>query len=233
MSDKCIECGVVLPEKGKYYSFRGNGPFCPTCFCFWHDVDDQIAIEDGEFPFVKVIAEPLTTEDGNINPVCVQQLFDAINNLPRPHEDNSKDEEWTTRRWTSIKDITATLACWAIRLSPFACPDDLNVVIQYLHACLKQMLKPDENEAAELSLNDISKLLYKILYDEEFKPFTHWNKRKRLPTEEECESPSSQRPPETGFISLDVLIRNVCVEIRDCRRKFDQFEKDFNVRHGK
>jgi hypothetical protein len=167
-----------------------------------------------ESDFDEIIDEPLLTDDGLLNPVCLAQLDAAIKNMPPTHERLAGDGEWNTPRWTFLREITGYLAHWAVRQigcertydkTPF--PPKLENVVGYLDACIRPRF--DRQEMALLSLCDISRMLHEILMEEKF--FLAWNDSTVL----------------VNWLDLDALIHNVCVSIRNERRAFDAFDKAF------
>lgn len=167
-----------------------------------------------ESDFDEIIDEPLLTDDGFINPVCMAQLDAAITAMPPTHERLAGEPEWSTPRWTFLREITGHLAHWAIRQigcnqshdkTPF--PPKLENVIGYLDACIRSRF--DQEEMARLSLCEINRLLHDILYEE--KIVLSWNDVNVLP----------------GWLDLDALFHNVCISIRNERRAFDAFDKEF------
>jgi hypothetical protein len=86
-----------------------------------------------------------------------------------------------------------------------------------------------DDDFTDLSLNDISKFLYDVLYEKEIKEFNNWNVSKNNTGEKILYTSryDGKRNPDDDFISLDALLHNVCVEIRNERREFDAFNKKF------
>lgn len=176
------------------------------------------------------LEQSLTTEDGFLNPACINELESAIKNMPKTHERLSNDPEWIIKRYTSLKDITGGLALFAVKQSPYACPIDLEKVINYLDACLRKSVDW-ENGFAQLSLCDISNLLYDILYEQGISCFDAWNKAKKSKGTIKFVTTHNEEDPDYDFIDLDALLRNVCIHIRDDRRNFDEFNKRFEEEH--
>ena len=178
-----------------------------------------------------MLTNPLLTEEGFINPACMNELEMCINNMPKTHERLSEDSEWNTPKWIGWRTIVGFFAHCSIRnisdtydtmdgsvfiKDPPCFPPDLEKVLGYLGACLRPQF--DQHGYAELSLCNISKMLYDILYEQHISSFNQWN-------EEEVMGKS--------WLDLDALLHSVCVCIRDERREFDRFNKDFDERHGK
>jgi len=108
----------------------------------------------------------------------------------------------------------------------------LQEVIGYLHACL--IRRADSNEMMELSLCEINKLLYDILYEQGMEAFDNWNKSKNTTSGEIrfVSRDSSKGNPDDDFIDLDALLHNVCISLRDDFRRNDVFDKKFKEEHG-
>lgn len=187
-----------------------------------------------------IIKEPLLTDDGFVNPVCMAELESVIKNMPNIHGRTSNDPEWNKTHCVSRKDITGALAKWAIRQSPYTWPDNLEGVIKYLDACLKRdiawsPLGVPNDGIATLSLRDVAKLLYDILYEQGFAPFDDWNKCKKGDTPELKFTSSFEGAgdPDRDFIDLDALITNVCIELRTHFREHARFDKEFEEKYGR
>jgi len=183
---------------------------------------------------IEILSQPLLTEEGFVNEACMNELKSAIKNTPKPH-DRNQDNEWSKKRWTFKTHITSALAKYAVSQSPYACPDNLADVIKYLDACLeKEVDWTDSMRMAELSLSEISKLLYGILYEQGFIYFDNWNKSKKGDVEIQFTSRYDEEPnPDYDFIDLDALLSNVCVDIRNERRDADAFDEEFEKKYGK
>jgi len=181
---------------------------------------------------IEILSQPLLTEEGFLNEACINELKNSINDIPKPHNSNLTGE-WSKKRWTFKTDITGALAKYAISQSPYACPDNLADVIKYLDACLEKEV--DWNRGMmELSLSDISKLLYDILYEQDFIYFDNWNKSKKGNIDIQFTSRYSDKPdPDYDFIDLDALLGNVCLDIRMERRASDKFDEEFEKKYGK
>ena len=189
---------------------------------------------NNEEPKIDMLSQPLLTEEGFLNPACMSELEAAIKNSPKLYDRVADDGEWTKKRYTSKKHITSALAKWAVRQSPYPCPEELEIVVKYLDACLEKSVSWDKHGFVNLSLQEISKLLYKILYDDNFKPFYRWNESKNISEGIKYVSRyDGPENPDDVFIDLDALLNNVCLEIRDERRINDAFDKKFEEEHGK
>ena len=177
---------------------------------------------------IEMLSQPLLTEEGFVNEACMNELGKAIKNMPKTYERLASNEEWTEKRWTFKSDITGGLAKYAVSQSPYPCPDNLGKVINYLDACLEKEVDWGNHGMVELSLRDISKLLYDILYEQGFTYFDDWNKSKKGKVEIQFTSRYSGKPdPDYDFIDLDALLHNVCLDIREERRASDKFHEEF------
>jgi len=169
-----------------------------------------------EEDFDYVLKNSLITEDGFLNEACWNELCSVIKNMPKTHERLADNLEWSKRRITNIREITGGLAYWAVR--QIACytadglmvPPNLEKVISYLHTCVCS--KFDNHGLAELSLCDVSKMIHDILYEQGISCFDEWNTREIM---------------GEYWLDLDALIHNVCLTIRDERRKNDEFDRRF------
>ena len=161
---------------------------------------------------IHMLSQPLLTEDGFINEACLNELAAAFKSIPKIHDRVQDDPEWTSKRWTTLKDITGSFAKSAVRQSHLSSPLHLAEVVGFLDASLRKSVNwdhwGDEHYAAELSLIDVSRLLYGILYEQGISYFDEWNEG-------------------SPFIDLDALLGNVCIDIRGERRLFDQFNAEF------
>lgn len=161
---------------------------------------------------IDMLSQPLLTEEGFINEACINELTAAINNIPPAHERLKDDLEWSTKRWTNLRDITGSLAFSAIYnidnyVDESAVPPKLETAICLVHSYIRKHF--DDREMAELSLCDIARMLHDIIHTEEV--FLRWNDEKYL----------------KGWLDLDALILSVCNLIRTDRREFDRFNEEF------
>lgn len=184
---------------------------------------------------VEMLSQPLLTGDGFLNPACLNELGAAIRNMPSVHDRLAGDPEWQAPGWTFRHDIVGALAKWACRQSPYGCPDNLEAVLKYLDAVLATAFKWDLGRMEHLSLCQISRALHGILLDQRVSYFDAWNKPRRQMTPEEAEryAFSNTRPADLDFIDLHALLQNVCLDIRDERRKNAAFDRDFEGRWAK
>jgi hypothetical protein len=177
------------------------------------------------------ISQPLLTPEGYLNQACVNELEHAITNLPKTHQRLNNDPEWNEKHWVFVKDITSYLAKWAISQSPYHYPEGLDRVIKYLHECLK--IQANENEMMEVSLCDVNKLLYEILYEQGVTDFNNWNISKNTtPNIAYTSRFDNKSNPDNDFIDLDALLHNVCLSLRLDFRANKAFDDRFKKEHG-
>lgn len=175
---------------------------------------------------IPMLSQPLTTEEGFINPACMNELEATIKGIEPPHVRLAEDPEWSRKAWTFKKEIVGAFAMWACRQSPYGVPDGLENVCKYLNAALQSCAPWNGEGMAEVSLCEVNKWLYEILYEQGVEQFDAWNRCKVGPTPDiqfSCRY-SNTPDPDRDFIDLDALLRNVCTSIRDERRK----DKAFN-----
>jgi hypothetical protein len=82
----------------------------------------------------------------------------------------------------------------------------------------------------ECSLVDINKWLHEILYEQGVIEFDKWNECKmgNAPDINFVSVHDEKRNPDRDFIDLDALLHNVCLTIRDERRKDNAFNDKFD-----
>jgi hypothetical protein len=176
---------------------------------------------------IPILTNPLLTEDGFVNEACINELGAAIRNMPEIHTRCAGDPEWNTPGWTFLSNITGPFAMWAVRQSPYGCPDGLEGIVKYLTACLKTAFPWDNAGMSHLTLRDISQTLHRILMVDPPAAFSAWNESKRAPTDEERFM--NNRPADADFIDLHALLTNTVISIRDERRKNDAFDRKFEA----
>lgn len=172
---------------------------------------------------IDMLNEPLLTEEGFINPVCLAELEAAIRNMPKTYERCSSDPEWATAYITTRNEIMGYFACWAVRQAEgHHCPPKLENVLGYLDACLTFEMKhriKEEGHADFIfdfwSLCDINQKLWEILGG--LPEFVAWNDTDVM---------------GSGFIDLDALLHNVCISIRSRRRHDYAFDTKFEREYG-
>jgi len=180
------------------------------------------------FEFDEVIPEPLLTEEGFVNQACLNALDAAIEKMPPTYERLAGDAEWAKPRGVFRGWITGALAKWAIRQSPYHMPEHLMEVVGYLDACLRRGVTWNSDDWAELSLCQVNKLLHDILMDKGVTYFDAWNVPKKGTHKTKFTSAHDDpQDPDYDFIDLHALLRNVCLDIRDERRRSDEFNAQF------
>jgi len=178
-----------------------------------------------------IINESLITSEGFLNPIAVKELESAIRNMPKTYSRFNNDPEWNIKRWVFVKDITSYIAKWAVSLSPHSYPERLDEVIKYLHACL--IRQADKQEMMNISLCEISKLLYNILYEQGIEAFDNWNKSENPGSDIKFLSRDSDKGnSDDDFIDLDALLHNVTISLRDDFRRLDAFNRKFKDEYG-
>jgi hypothetical protein len=184
--------------------------------------------------FDEIISEPLLTDEGFVNELALRQLDIAINNIPPTYERLAGEPEWNVPRWVFLDNITGAFAKWAVRQSPYGCPENLESVIRYLAACLARDVPWDAMGMAKLSLCDINLLLHNILLDKGVTYFDAWNVPKKGKHETRFFSVmDGPGDPDYDFIDLYALLHNVCLDIRTERRAADDFDKRFEEENGR
>lgn len=185
-------------------------------------------------PEIEILSQPLLDSEGRLNPACMNELEAAISGMGKTHERLSGEPEWSERKnqWTFPKEIVGAFAMWACQQSPYGVPDGLENVCKYLHAALQTATKWDTAGMAECSLCDINRWLHEILYEQGVKEFDAWNERKNKREGTGFCSAVDQPSPDDDFIDLDALLHNVCLTIRNERRKNRAFDEAFEREHA-
>jgi len=70
-----------------------------------------------EIKYDEIIQQPLLTDEGYLNPACMNELTSAINNMPKTFDRLKGDDEWNNKKdqWTLKKDIVGAFAMWATK----------------------------------------------------------------------------------------------------------------------
>jgi hypothetical protein len=161
-----------------------------------------------------ILSQPLLTEEGFVNEACMNELSAAIANIPPTHERLSNDIEWSAKIYTCYRDITAAFGYVLIaqfqdtdqfaeqleKPPPFA--PGLEEMVGYLTACIRPEF--DRLGYKCISLCEINKMCWDILGDS--KRFNSWNTKECL---------------GSHWLDLNALLHNVCLIIRDNRRKYN------------
>ena len=185
---------------------------------------------------IEMLSQPLLTEDGALNPACMNELGAAISGMEKTFTRCADDPEWAEPQWTLRDEIVGYFAMWACRQSPYGVPDGLEDVCKYLYASLGSVAEwiGGDCEMTKCSLCDVNRWLHEILYEQGVKQFDAWNVAKVGHTPDiqfTCAGDSIH--PDRNFIDLDVLFHNVSLGIRDERRKNKAFDDKFEAEHGK
>jgi hypothetical protein len=179
---------------------------------------------------VKVIDEPLLTEDGDINPEAVDALSEAIEALAPTHIRLADDPEWSSSKdlWLFTHNIVGYFAQWAIRQSPYSVPDKLEEVLEQVHLVFKPF--ESKNGMFCMSLCEINRLLHEYILP--LPQTMAWNEPKNGSTESiQFSSRYTKRDPDDEFIDLHALAHNVCVSIRNERRESYLFDVEFEKKY--
>lgn len=183
-----------------------------------------------------MLEQPLLDAGGNVNPMCIAEMQEIIERAGKTHQRLRGDPEWDTAKahWTTPKDIVGAFAMWACRQSPYGVPDGLENVCKYLYACLRKARKWATGGMEEMSLCDINALIYGILYEQGVAEFDAWNACKAGDTPDIMFTSrfDGERDPDRDFIDLDALLHNVCISIRDERRRNKAFDDAFEAKRG-
>lgn len=171
---------------------------------------------------IEMLSQPLTTEEGFINPACLAEMEVAFSNMPETHERLAGDPEWSTPWVVSLAEIVAGLAASAVHGMSGHVPPHLAEVLGYARASLLRgafadpiISTDDEIILAEMSLCDINRELWAILAD--LQMFDDWNR-------EDVVGPR--------WLDLSACLHNVCIGIRNQRRHDLAFEREFESKYG-
>lgn len=178
-------------------------------------------MKDDPLDKIEILSQPLLTSEGSLNPACLNELKATLAETPKTYHRLRDEPEWSYKSWTFTNNIVGAFSMWACRQSPYCVPDGLENVCKYLHAALKTAVPWDAHGMAQLSLCDINRLLREILYEQGVAEFDAWNRCKAGDTPDISFSSAfdGTRNPDREFIDLDALLHNVCITIRDERRK--------------
>lgn len=138
------------------------------------------------------------------------------------------DAEWTTPRFTILKDVVKAFAVGVIQADAwfvgYSLPPNFEVVCNSL--CGAVETKFSKEDGKEISLLDIQ-AFYREFIDAT-PPCREWND---FPGESFVSRYSSM-PTERTFIDLDALVQNACNCIRNDRREFDRFDAEFEAKYA-
>ena len=170
---------------------------------------------------IEMLTQPLLTAEGLVNPACMNELENAILQIPPIHERCADDPEWQLKAWVGCGEICGQFARWVI-VQACGCPPELHLVVNYLMACIDrdsrfQSWGDDIGKFAELTLCDVGLLLHETL--ESMTIFTAWD------------MPDVMGPLGLQWIDIDALFGNVCIGIRNTRRHDHAFRTKFDRDH--
>lgn len=118
--------------------------------------------------------------------------------------------------------IEGHIAMWAVRQSPYHCPEGLReVLLEFRARITRDGLNFDSNEMAQLSFRNVKALLNFHLLP--IPKFQAWNKRKNgNPAPYGFCSRYGKPEPDNDFIDLDALTGNVARSvIEECRKDYE------------
>lgn len=166
---------------------------------------------------IEFLSQPLTTEDGYINPACINELESAIRRMPETYERLADDPEWSTPWIVTLGCICSSFAKAVLYITGGVAPNDFLEVLGFLRACMKTQLSQllEEMIYDEWSLCEINRRLHETLG--ELDAFDRWNE------------------PGAGdyeWLDLSAVLHYTCVIIRDDRRCTHAFDLKFEREHG-
>ena len=185
---------------------------------------DNEMFKDLPLDKIEMLSQPLTTEDGFLNPASVNELENYIRNMPRLRPDLRSDLEWTMRTWTCASDIVRHFSGWVtagMLMPPDAdgCyPPSLDSVVLVLRACIRRWERFEVFSGVcmgEVSLCELHDWLWETL--EDLDAFNAWNDVDKV-------GPS--------WIDLCALVTNVCLSIEKDRRHDHAFNLKFEREYG-
>lgn len=109
--------------------------------------------------------------------------------------------------WITFRMLRGHIAMWAVRLSPYPCPDNLAEVLQAFQDTARRCF--DDNGMGNLNRAELCELLDKHLLSQ---PYVQaWNNRKNgNDAPYQFVSTFSGEPhPDNDFIDLDALLLNI------------------------
>lgn len=168
-----------------------------------------------------MLEQPLTTEDGFVNPACLAELKAAIKNIAKTYNRMAGNAEWSRKDITGVCDIVGAFISTAIEHAR-GVPPNIQEVAGFLHASLKTIdgvydLAEDLPDFLNISLVDINRELYERAYNLDM--VRRWNDEEFMKTH------------ECTWIDLDALLHMTCVSIRNRRRHDRAFDVLFAERH--
>src|SRR5690554_3059803 len=115
--------------------------------------------------------------------------------------------------WAFVSDFTAAVALWAIKQSPYPCPENLKVVVEKLHASIAEDFDGDYAMKKFGSFREVEQ--YAATHLRQVPEYLAWNERKNgnkapLQFTSRYDGPGD---PDDNFIDLGALERNVAMHI--------------------
>lgn len=109
------------------------------------------------------------------------------------------------------KQLMGSLAMWAVRQSPYPCPDNLHIVLQKLGTMWQQGV----NDEYVTIPNMPSLQNWLMVRLERMPEFLAWNERKNGDQSQFAFTSrhDGKKDPDADFIDLDALVRNVAMEV--------------------
>ena len=155
----------------------------------------------------------------------MNEVPDALKKLTREDLFFPKIEE-QKRVYTTVSDVVATVALWSIQQSPYAVPDNLEIVCKTLDTKLKalEIVKRTGSESnyttyftVEYGEDSAVRCLQKILKSvlRTIPEYLAWNERKNG-NQAQLQFVSrydGKSDPDNDFIDLDALERNVAMSL--------------------
>ena len=130
-------------------------------------------------------------------------------NLPTSWSDLSNRQDVLVGR----KQLLGVLAMWAVRQSPYPCPDNLHVVLQKLDVIWKARTWGLLDFTQFRTLRHLENWLKEVLT--RMPEFMAWNERKNgdQSSLNFISRHDGRMDPDSDFIDLDALVRNVAMEV--------------------
>lgn len=120
----------------------------------------------------------------------------------------------------NIKEVMGTVAMWAIRQSPYHCPENLEIVME----CISNSIEPEKfifDTFFEIHPDYLYNWINKTL--KSIPEVISWNHSKKKRTLADLES----KDPDFDFIDLDALVRNVYLTLkREEEKRISEFEAE-------
>jgi len=108
----------------------------------------------------------------------------------------------------SVKDVTAALAYWAVKQSPYHCPDNLKDALAVLETRIRKKLDFDQFNFTKTTYQELEATLSWALETEHHPVFKGWNTPKEGNARNLYVSRLETIKPDYDFIDLTALARN-------------------------